>query len=166
MRGAHPDATAPLRLVGHRTASRFPGPARMRVTDAQQGLVHVRDFTRRTLAAWESGACGDEAVLVVNELATNALLHAASKVPVERREVWLKLSLRRAHLVCAVTDPYDRPPVHLPADVAQDDHGRGLGIVDALSEHWGWTRFPAGKIVWAMLRTPCPPDGTEAWGPT
>jgi len=37
---------------------------------------------------------------------------------------------------------------------AERFNGRGLRIVDALSEHWGWTRRAlAGKTVWAMLPT-------------
>jgi hypothetical protein len=34
------------------------------------------------------------------------------------------------------------------------EHGCGLHLVEALSEHWGWTRSaPTGKTVWAMLPT-------------
>jgi two-component sensor histidine kinase len=102
--------------------------------------------------------------MVVTELLANAVLHAAPDPtaarpgpprPLAESEIWLKLSLRRsAHLVCAVTDPSDHPPVYPHTSDPFDEHGRGLRIIDALSEHWGWTRrHPMGKTVWAMLPT-------------
>jgi len=35
----------------------------------------------------------------------------------------------------------------------EDESGRGLEMVDALSEDWGWENVPGGggKRVWAML---------------
>jgi hypothetical protein len=35
------------------------------------------------------------------------------------------------------------------------ESGRGLHVVDAISESWGWTPPDrAGKAVWAMIRAP------------
>ncbi|MEU0222423.1 ATP-binding protein, partial [Streptomyces sp. NPDC006265] len=56
----------------------------------------------------------------------------------------------------------DHPPVYAPTGASLDEHGRGLCIVDALSEEWGWAPTPpVGKTVWARLptrpATPCPP---------
>ena len=74
-------------------------------------------------------------------------------------EVWLGLSLRPGHLLVTVSDPGDEPPAYTPTDdCALREHGRGLYIVDALAEEWGWTsRPPAGKTVWAKLSTAPPP---------
>ncbi|MFC9502098.1 ATP-binding protein [Streptomyces sp. NPDC057002] len=74
------------------------------------------------------------------------------------RPVRLGLRLDPTHLPVTVSDPDDRPPVHTPADgSAPEEHGRGLCIVDALSEERGWIPCPpAGKTVRARSST-CPP---------
>ncbi|MFJ7074767.1 ATP-binding protein [Streptomyces sp. NPDC098781] len=137
-------------------------PARsvaLRLVGAEQGCGRARDFVRRTLDAWELDHCGPDALTVVTELLANAVLHAVPPAPARpaaaEAEIWLRLSVRRpGHLVCAVTDPSDHPPVYPHTSDPFDEHGRGLRIIDALSEHWGWTRrHPMGKTVWAMLRT-------------
>jgi hypothetical protein len=49
-----------------------------------------------------------------------------------------------------VTDPSPYPPAK--RDPAADaEHGRGLGIVDALSASWGWRPEHPGKAVYAIL---------------
>ncbi|MFD1271216.1 ATP-binding protein [Streptomyces kaempferi] len=145
------------RVRGQRAQIREPAHHRI-----PQGFAQARDFTRRTLGRWALGDRGDDAALVVTELATNAVLHAVARPGADQTGVWLKLTLRRAHLVCAVTDQSDSPPVCPRTDGALEVHGRGLRIVEALSEHWGWTLSPAGKTVWAML--PALPRPTpSAW---
>ncbi len=66
----------------------------------------------------------DDAVLIVNELATNAVLHAAPHSATGQNGVRLDLTLRRAHLVCAVANR--REPARLPT------HGRPAG------SPWPW----------------------------
>ncbi|WP_228044312.1 ATP-binding protein [Streptomyces ferrugineus] len=159
---ARPDASGPRpRLTGPEPPLTSPRSAVLPLAGAEQGCGQARDFVRRTLESWELGHCGPDALMVVTELLANAVLHAAPR-PAARRapadaeaEIWLRLSIRRpAHLVCAVTDPSDHPPVYPHTSDPFDEHGRGLRIIDALSEHWGWTRrHPMGKTVWAMLPT-------------
>ncbi|MFD7131169.1 ATP-binding protein [Streptomyces sp. NPDC059894] len=137
--------------------------ATLHLTGSRQGFSEARDFTHRTLDGWRLDHCTDDALTVVTELASNAVLHglpdALPDAPADDTDVRLRLTLRRSHLVCAVTDPSDEPPVypHIVNPHTVDpllEHGRGLRIVDALAEHWGWTRrFPEGKTVWAMLPT-------------
>ncbi|MFI7409245.1 ATP-binding protein [Streptomyces sp. NPDC049627] len=138
-----------------------PRSVALRLTGTERGCGQARDFVRRTLGDWALDHCSADALMVVTELAANAVQHgvrhsaAAHSAAQGEAEIWLKLSLRRpAHLVCAVTDPSDSPPVYPHTSDLFDEHGRGLRIIDALSEHWGWTRRqPLGKTVWAMLPT-------------
>jgi anti-sigma regulatory factor (Ser/Thr protein kinase) len=136
---------AGLRHVSARAATRS---VTLLLAGTRQGCSQARDFTERTLADWALDCCHEDALTVVNELAANALLHALT----EEEAAWLKLTLRPSHLVCAVTDHSNCLPVRLHSRDSLEEHGRGLRIVEALSEHWGWTRrFPTGKTVWAML---------------
>ncbi|MFH0520341.1 ATP-binding protein [Streptomyces sp. M41] len=137
-----------------------PRSAALRLTGAEQDCGRARDFVRSTLGEWSLDHCSADALAVVTELAANAVLHAVPDPwpPTRARGdagIWLRLSLRRpAHLVCAVTDPSDHPPVYPHTTDPLDEHGRGLRIIDALAQHWGWTRRrPMGKTVWAMLPT-------------
>ncbi|MFF3501233.1 ATP-binding protein [Streptomyces sp. NPDC003247] len=128
--------------------------ATLHLTGSRQGFCGARAFTHRTLDGWRLDHCTDDALTVVTELAANAVLHALPDMPADDTDVRLRLTLRRSHLVCAVTDPSDEPPVYPHTVDPLLEHGRGLRIVDALAEHWGWTRrFPGGKTVWAMLPT-------------
>ncbi|MFF3846841.1 ATP-binding protein [Streptomyces sp. NPDC002328] len=129
----------------------------LHLAGSRRGFSDARDFTHRTLDAWSLDHCTDDALTVVTELAANAVLHALGDRPNGGAGARLRLSLRRHHLVCAVTDPSDVPPVYAHSDDPLLEHGRGLHIVEALSEHWGWTRrSPVGKTVWAMLPTRLP----------
>lgn len=128
--------------------------ATLHLTGSREGFAQARDFTHRTLGGWFLDHCTDDALTVVTELAANAVLHALPDRPHDDADVRLRLTLRRSYLVCAVTDPSDEPPVYPHTADTLLEHGRGLHIVDALSEHWGWTRrSPVGKTVWAMLPT-------------
>ncbi|MEV8592745.1 ATP-binding protein [Streptomyces sp. NPDC052012] len=127
----------------------FPSAA-LRIECSREGLARARSFTRETLRAWSLGHRCDDATLVMSELAANAATHAAPR-SAGAPEVRIGFHLDPAHLLLTVSDPDDRPPVHTPAS-ALEQHGRGLGIVDALCEAWGWTPTPpAGKTVWARL---------------
>ncbi len=87
----------------------------------------------------------DDAVLVASELVTNAVLHA--ELPCQLRLVSTRDELRievedRAHA---------QPQRRRPDD--DDEHGRGLTIVAALSSGWGSRPTPTGKVVWGVVRT-------------
>ena len=166
---APPDALRHLALSG----SKRPGehtcqkPSRsssrsavLRLTCTAQESARAREFTQRTLGDWALEHCSDDALIVVAELAANAVVHALPHTRDGEARAWLRLSRRPNYLVCAVIDSIDRPPTYPRTSDPWDEHGRGLRIVDALSEHWGWTwRYRAdgtareGKTVWAMLPT-------------
>ncbi|MEV6483593.1 ATP-binding protein [Streptomyces sp. NPDC051576] len=158
-----PDPTAPLdapRRLHQKPTRSSSRTAALRLPGTAQGCARARDFTRLTLGNWDLDHCRADALAVIAELAANAVVHALPHTPDGDAEVWVKLTQRANHLVCAVIDPSDSPPVYRRTGDPLDEDGRGLRIVDALSEHWGWTKRyraggtrPAGKTVWAMLAT-------------
>jgi anti-sigma regulatory factor (Ser/Thr protein kinase) len=145
------------RPSGARSAS-----AALRVECSREGFARARSFTRDTLHVWSLDHRCDDTTLVITELAANAATHAAPGTAGTTGapgapEIRLGFLLDPTYLLVTVSDPDDHPPVYTPTGSALEEHGRGLCIVDALSEEWGWTPCPpAGKTVWARLST-CPP---------
>ncbi|MFE6523464.1 ATP-binding protein [Streptomyces sp. NPDC057794] len=129
----------------------------LRVECSREGFARARSFTRHTLRVWSLDHRCDDTTLVITELTANAATHAA-RAAAGAPEIRLGFRLDPAHLLVTVSDPDDRPPVYAPGTGSGlEEHGRGLCIVDALSEEWGWSPSPpAGKTVWARLST-CPP---------
>lgn len=154
--------SGPTVLPAHRTASLAAASrptaksATLRLSGSTEGCAQAREFTERVLGEWELSECRDDALTVVSELAANAVLHGRkSDTPDDAEsDVWLRLTRRTGHLVCAVTDQGAGLPHTAHAPNVLSEHGRGLFIVEALSQHWGWTRHtPLCKTVWAMLPT-------------
>jgi ABC-type multidrug transport system ATPase subunit/anti-sigma regulatory factor (Ser/Thr protein kinase) len=83
--------------------------------------------------------------LVLSELVTNAIRHAAGPIRV-------RLLLDRT-LICEVADASSTAP-HLRYAATTDEGGRGLFLVAQLGERWG-TRYTAeGKIIWIEQMLP------------
>lgn len=115
----------------------------------------ARDFTRSTLDGWGMGRLADSAVLVVSELLSNALrygLTCTGNRASSPHPVWLGMLRRGDSVLCAVSDPGSSVPVVRQPDFFAES-GRGLHVIDNLSESWGWTTPDhAGKAVWAVVR--------------
>jgi serine/threonine-protein kinase RsbW len=119
------------------------------VTAAPGAVPYARRCTRQALALWELGQVAGDAELVVSELVTNAVRAMARKqrtVPVA-----LYLADDPGRLTLLVWDACSELPVHRPHGDASAG-GRGLDIVQALSDRWG-TQAPVrgGKVVWAWF---------------
>ncbi len=83
----------------------------------------------------------------------NAVSHAARAVAAVEsgQPLGLRLLRRTGEVMCAVLDPSDTAPVLRTPDRSEED-GRGLQMVDALSDVWGWSPVTGrGKAVWAIL---------------
>jgi len=116
---------------------------------AQSGRT-ARRFTRSTLREWGLGTLADDAEAIVGEFVANAVSHAARAV-VPGQSLGLRLLRRTGEVMCAVLDPSDIAPVLRMPD-RNEEAGRGLQMVDALSDVWGWSPVTGrGKAVWAIL---------------
>jgi anti-sigma regulatory factor (Ser/Thr protein kinase) len=104
----------------------------------------ARDFTREALADWAVAERGDDVVLCVSELATNALLHGVSP----GRGFGLRLALHPDGVLR--TEVHDSGPGVLRyGDMSTDsEHGRGLLLVTLLADKWGVGDRNPGKFVW------------------
>ncbi|MFF3407437.1 ATP-binding protein [Streptomyces sp. NPDC002742] len=119
----------------------------------------------RLLAAEQLRTWGiplDPAAHIVGELAANAATHG--RVP--GRDFRLTLYVVADTLRIEVTDTRgDRLP-HARHSVPDAESGRGLVLVDAFADRWGWTSGPSPrKTVWAELHL-APEPGRPCFGAT
>jgi anti-sigma regulatory factor (Ser/Thr protein kinase) len=85
----------------------------------------------------------DDAVLTTSELLTNAIVHGVGPID-------MRLRTNRREVLVEVQDRATFQPRKL-RPTAEDEHGRGLQIVAALSERWGTRATEDGKSVWCVL---------------
>ena len=127
-----------------------------RFPNAPDGVRDARAFVAHTLRGADPNAL-DEAVLMVSELATNAVVHTTSPftIGIDRSDHEVRIS---------VTDQGGGTP-RLRRAASTDTNGRGLGIVAAFALAWGVDQRTDSKTVWFTVpigaRTP---DRSEANG--
>jgi anti-sigma regulatory factor (Ser/Thr protein kinase) len=109
-------------------------------------------------AAGVNGPAAGDAALVISELLSNAIKHAWPLPGEKVRATWMVDS---GSVEVAVSDGggptqprQDYPPVAALS-------GRGLGIVERLSDTWGVRADEAGQTVWAVLPVPPPDDRAD-----
>jgi anti-sigma regulatory factor (Ser/Thr protein kinase) len=116
------------------------------VLDAKpESAATARRFVREVLDAWDCDDAEDLALLLTSEVVSNAVRHAATELSVR-----LCLDDEATTLRIEVGDGDARlPAIQRPSSDATG--GRGLLLVEALSQRWGAERVGAGKVVWFEL---------------
>ena len=164
------------------TAQPCPDPPRQVPTGQQRAFLELgavltssrcaRAWTRQILREWQLAVLAGDAETITAELVANAVhVSAGLDQPVIR----LALVFGYGELAILVSD--GNPDLPQPQQPAWDaESGRGLLMVQALSDRYGW--FPleggaAAKVVWAVLRTlpiypvtpppPASPPEAPAW---
>lgn len=106
----------------------------------------ARMFVRTQLTAWGWTDYLDQAQQIVSELATNAMQHGAGPL------IATKLEVGNSILI-SVWDANSGQVPRLRQPDFEKESGRGLFIVQAVSDRWGW--YPdterGGKWVWAEV---------------
>ncbi len=108
----------------------------------------ARSFLVQTLREWSATALEWEAAQVLSELATNAVIHAATTFTV-RLELTGDVALA-AELRLEVRDGSRRVPRARHYGLSATT-GRGLALVGALTRSWGVEPDADGKTVWCLL---------------
>jgi len=137
-----------------RTAGEYPlRMATCTLSGQARSVRAARDFTVATLRQCRTAHSSQDVTVVVSELVTNALRHALPELGATGRRGQIRLGLLEygPWLLCAVADPSRATPVpRLSGSLAET--GRGLQMICALSDLWGYTEpGDAGKVVWAMF---------------
>ncbi|QPL94583.1 ATP-binding protein [Streptomyces clavuligerus] len=154
---------APLRQgLPARDPAQISSSASCTLPARYEAVRGARQFTVTTLGEWSLGDRSDDIALVVSELVTNALRHALpSEPPHGAQDPPVRLHLMRwpRRVVCAVRDPSPESPGGedgaFPDPRGTAESGRGLFLVEAFSDGWGWHPLAGalhGKVVWALFR--------------
>ncbi|MDO0915769.1 ATP-binding protein [Streptomyces sp. DT2A-34] len=109
--------------------------------------AQARRLTRARLNGWAvcEDTC-DTAALVVSELVTNAIVHTASEhIVCELHDGAELVRIAVRDEGCAPGEP------HPLAARPDEEHGRGLLLIDALCHAWGTREQESGLVVWADL---------------
>ncbi|MFZ3560821.1 ATP-binding protein [Streptomyces sp. BH055] len=105
------------------------------------------------LNAWGLGTLTDAGTLIVSELVANVISHTRCRVA--------RVAVTR-HGTGAVRIAVGDTCLSAPTMTSLADDsggGRGLFLVDAMSDRWGYDLHRASKVVWAELGLK--PEGTE-----
>lgn len=124
-------------------AAAFTAPA------APESVALARRATIAVLDAWACPVDRDVAVLLVDEVFTNAVLHGVVGSP-EGARVTVEFVSSSDGLHVEVHDPTQGAGGRLTAchAGAHSECGRGLDLVEALSARWGSKDTPNGKFVY------------------
>jgi len=111
----------------------------------------ARLHTRQVLWEWRLAALSEAAELLVSELVTNAMQVSRATAQDTPPPVRLWLVSDKTQVVILIWDASPLPPV--PVDAGEDaETGRGLLLVEAVSQRWGhFGHDGGGKVVWAVV---------------
>ena len=114
-----------------------------------ESVPMARFHVRAALGFHELDEYADDAEIITSELVTNAVQHVrddgTGTIVVTLARVW-----NPASVTVAVSDSSSQGPIRRDTS-ADNHHGRGLQIVEALSVRWGWRQEDGGKAIFAVL---------------
>jgi phosphoserine phosphatase RsbU/P len=116
-----------------------------RLAPSARSASHARRIVEAAVAEAGLGQWLDEAVLLVTELVTNAVVHAGTEL-----ELHVKTDASTLRIEVVDRMPAVLPLIqYSPADAREG--GRGIFLLDALATEWGTRHFGAGKSIWFCL---------------
>ncbi|WP_244283167.1 ATP-binding protein [Streptomyces flavidovirens] len=128
---------------------------RMTLYPAPESVARARCWFRKFIDREELACSLDDCVLMISELVTNAVLYGEAEDPWRVRVEWWRIghSLR-----VDVHNPGFPARVRMHKPTANDEHGRGLRLVDALADSWcaGPSPFGGTRVSFSI---------NDAWKP-
>jgi len=140
----------------HRSPDAWPRRDYLELRALETAPGSARAHVVNVLREWRLAVLAEAAELIASELVTNSVLATrAVGWPVRQPPVRLWLFSDRASVLVHVWDAIAAAPV--PGEAGADDEsGRGLAIVGALSQAWDY--YPdagfGGKVTWALIAAP------------
>ncbi|MGW0960292.1 ATP-binding protein [Streptomyces gelaticus] len=98
-----------------------------------ESVSRARRWFRKFIAPYDPACSVDDCVLMISELVTNAVCYGKSDDPWLVRVEWFR---DRTSLRVEVHNPGFPADVRLVRPEANDAHGRGLLLVDAIADSW------------------------------
>jgi hypothetical protein len=128
--------------------------AQLHIPPVSTGIGEARRFTRDRLKTWGLLAVADNAILMISELVTNAILHGGdgAHLTLTYADLKIRAEVRDSSPVMPVVRSYSETATT----------GRGMVIVDALAAAWGTFAVDGGKVVWFELAAVGAEDEAEA----
>lgn len=148
---SHPDRDIPdpgrlLRAASGAGAGAGRG-AQLVLPAVARGVSLSRQLVREICSLLDLDELAEVAELLVSEVVTNAVLHATTE------SLSVLVQAHHGQLLVSVADSdLQRPSMREPT--ADSTGGRGLYLLDSLSEHWGVDQWAGGKAVWFTLSAP------------
>ncbi|SEO70665.1 Histidine kinase-like ATPase domain-containing protein [Actinacidiphila rubida] len=124
-----------------------PSAREVHLTSRPESASTARRLALSVIRLWGLAVHADTVELLVSELVGNAVRHTGARtfgLRMQRRRGWIRIEVR---------DPSRALPCLLPVR-EMDTSGRGLFLVDTLSDRWGVDLQPRGKTTWFELRVP------------
>ncbi|MEU9293233.1 ATP-binding protein [Streptomyces sp. NPDC048266] len=114
---------------------------RMGFTVGEHSAGHMRRILRMFLTRWDLDRLADPAALALTELVANVVRHVPGRrcsVLILREPFGLRVEVA------------DAVPGAVIAKLAGplEESGRGLALVEAMTDRWGADETPGGKTVW------------------
>ena len=116
---------------------------KIELTAEASSAERARRFVERTLTSWNCMELIEVTVLLANELVTNSVLHANTDIRVEITKLPTGVRVQVSDHDVALVTPR-RASVHA-------EGGRGLALVEGISDDWGVERSDGGKTVWFQI---------------
>ncbi|MFB7568904.1 ATP-binding protein [Streptomyces sp. NPDC056165] len=135
-------------------------PWTVEFTALEEEVAVLRRRVREYLGSWGLRDLVDEAQLCVSELVANVITHVGAGTPTTLAVLMNGSSLR--------IEVHDPDTSALPAVVAADvesEGGRGMTLVEALTDRWGVQLLADRKVTWCELATGLPSPGGRGGGP-
>jgi anti-sigma regulatory factor (Ser/Thr protein kinase) len=131
--------------LGH-AIYQWPYSSQLEMAPLPTAVACGRLHAKNVLHEWRLSRAAEDAAILVSELLTNSVNASC----LQGSSVRLRLLADHSQLIIEAWDRNPRPPQPRQADYL-DEGGRGLNVVAAIADRWGYYRSGNWKVVWAEL---------------